>query len=327
MIDKEIQISPNEDYFGYLCRLFENSKTYGLTSQDIADILNKQYGYSYGESKFRKQYTTFMAGRRYEKSLSEKGKNKILILSDFHVPYQLPLDTFRQFAGKVSTLVLGGDILDCQSVSKFSKAYRVPFMQELVSGREMIIDIVKMIGAKEVYIIDGNHEARLMRYASDRLDEDVLQIFPSSPFSWIVNDGFNVHNHENGTKTWYSPIKEVLKDYNIYYSGDWYCKVGKTIIAHPMTYSSSMLKTTEKAVNYFFRVEKDFDTVCLAHTHKLGSYYQGDIAMYEVGCCCDSSKLDYNRGKLVLPQQPGCCIIVQKDDGSVLTNQSKVVTF
>lgn len=326
MINKT-QITPGEDYYGYLCRLFENNKEYDLTSQDIADIMNRQYGYSYGESKYRKQYSYFMAGRKYERSLLDACKNRTLIISDFHVPFNLPIRTFAQFKGKVDRIVFAGDILDCQSLSKFSKKYRVPFMQELVLGRSLLIDIITMIGAKEVHIIDGNHEARLMRYASDRVDEDVLQIFPESPFSWIVDSGFDVHDHKDGTSTHYSPIRDVLKDYDIHYDGEWYCKVGKALIAHPMTYSSSMLKTTEKAVEYFFRTEKDFDTVCLAHTHKLGSYFQGNIAMYEVGCCCDPAKVDYNRGRLTLPQQPGCCILVQNDDGSIIANQSKLITF
>jgi len=36
------------------------------------------------------------------------------------------------------------------------------------------------------------------------------------------------------------------------YNGSWWVKVGKIIFAHPLTYSSGMLKTTEKAVNYVF---------------------------------------------------------------------------
>lgn len=321
----ETNIKPHEDYFGFLCRLFENSRAYGLTSQKIADIINAQYGKNYGESKYRKQYTAFTAGRKYERELSTRNGHRVLILSDFHVPYQLPLETFSAFKGRVDTLVIGGDFLDCQSISKFSKKYRVSLMKELVMGRELLIALIKMIGAKEVYIIDGNHEARLMRYASDRVDEDVLEVFPESPMVWIVDEGFNLHNHENGTTIWHSPIREVLPEYKIHYSKDWYCRVGKTLIAHPLTYSSSMLKTTEKAVNFFLRKEKDFDCVCLAHTHKLGSFHQGNIAMYEVGCCCDPDKVDYARGRLTLPQQPGFCMIVQDEDGAIIPNQSNTI--
>ena len=54
-----------EDFNTYALRLYENKVEYGLNSQDIADILNKETGNNYGESKYRKHFTCFRKGIEY----------------------------------------------------------------------------------------------------------------------------------------------------------------------------------------------------------------------------------------------------------------------
>ena len=109
------------------------------------------------------------------------------------------------------------------------------------------------------------------------------------------------------------------------YTGAWYTMVGKTIFAHPLSYSSGMLKTTEKAVNFFLRENRVFNSIVLGHTHKLGYYVQGGIQMYEQGCTCDLSKLDYNDGKLVIPGQNGFLYLCQDVDGNVISEKTKII--
>ena len=53
--------------------------------------------------------------------------NRILSISDLHIPFHLPIDIYRPYIGKIDTLVLNGDLEDCQSCSKFSKKYRKNF--------------------------------------------------------------------------------------------------------------------------------------------------------------------------------------------------------
>lgn len=57
-----------EDFNTYALRLYENKVEYGLNSQDIADILNKETGNNYGESKYRKHFTCFRKGIEYAKA-------------------------------------------------------------------------------------------------------------------------------------------------------------------------------------------------------------------------------------------------------------------
>lgn len=253
--------------------------------------------------------------------------NRILSISDLHIPFNLPIDIFKSYIGKVDTLVLNGDIEDCQSCSRFAKKYRIDVDKEMVMTRDFIIELINMIQPKKVIVVKGNHEHRMGRYLSDRLNEDLMSIMPDSPMDLIINEGFRVRDRINKTETWYSPISEVFKEKNIdvSYTGEWWRKVGNTIFAHPLSYSSGMLKTTEKAVEYFLRQDRLFNSLVLGHTHKLGSYIQGNIKMYEQGCCCDLNKLNYTDGYLTLPAQNGFLYICQDINGDIIPEMVNIV--
>jgi predicted phosphodiesterase len=253
--------------------------------------------------------------------------NRILAVSDFHVPFNLPISIFKSYVGRVDTLVLNGDIEDCQSCSHFSKKYRVNVDQEMVESRNFIIDLIHMLNPKKVVITMGNHEYRLGRYLSDRLNDDLMSLMPDSPMDLIINDGFKVKDRINKTEIWYSPITEIFSEegIDVSYDGNWFRKIGHTIFAHPLSYSSGMLKTTEKAVEHFLREDRDFNAIVLGHTHKLGSYIQGNIKMYEQGCCCNLNKLDYNNGLLTLPGQNGFLYMCHDKDGNVISSETRLI--
>ena len=314
----------------YRIRLCDNKDTYGITYAKIADLLNSENGKSYGESAYRKEYAAFNRGRLYEREHgAERPKTRILAISDLHIPYNYPVDKFGKYAGLVDVLVLNGDIMDCQSISFFPKQYRINFLEEMIQARQFIIDIIELIAPKKVIITKGNHEHRMIRYLSDRLNEDMMSLMPDSPMDLIVNDGFKDHDRVNKTETFYSPLREEFKEVGIEvcYDKNWYCRVGNVIFAHPLSYSGSMMKTAEKAVTYFSRTEnRDFNTIVMAHTHKVGFYKVGDIKMYEQGCCCKLDMLDYANGKLQDPQQNGYMYICLDKNGNVIETQTRLIT-
>lgn len=320
----------NETYEDYFVRLHDNKANYGLTHRQIAALLNADTGQNYGESAYRKEARAFERGRQYERKQHAPPRvaTRILALSDFHIPYQVPVETFSSYYGQVDVLVLNGDIEDCQSCSSFPKKYRVPFMEELIQTREYLIRLIRSIHPRTVYFTRGNHEDRLLRYLSDKVSEDLLTLMPDSPLDLLIHMGFRNTDRGNGRVEQYASLQEVLEDeVELIYTGDWKCKVGHTIFAHPLAYSSAMLKTTEKAVNYFLRTDRDFDSIVLAHTHKLGYYLQGGIAMYEQGCCCRTDMLNYADGHLTLPQQNGFLYLSQDADGHILLDETKLIHF
>lgn len=305
-------------------------KTDARSYEELSELLFGE-GNCFNESEVRKR----MYGMKRLIEIIENDKNgcnvanRILAISDLHIPFNLPIDTYKPYIGKVDTLVLNGDVEDCQSCSKFPKKYRIDVNKEMIMTRDFMIELIHMLSPKQVIIVKGNHEHRMGRYLSDRLNEDLMSIMPDSPMDLIVNDGFKVKDRINKTETWYAPIADVFREEGIEvsYTGEWWRKVGNTIFAHPLSYSSGMLKTTEKAVEYFLRNDRDFNAIVLGHTHKLGSFVQGNIKMYEQGCCCDLSKLDYGDGYLTLPGQNGFMYICQDKDGNIIDDLTKLVTL
>lgn len=320
-----------ESWNDYFIRLCENKAEYGITYPQIANLLNAENGKNLSESAYRKEFVSFNRGREYErKHSSEYVCQRILALSDLHVPYNYPVNTFSEYKGNVDVLVLNGDIMDCQSISFFPKKYRISFVEEMIAARQYIMDLIDLIRPKSVLITKGNHEHRMIRYLSDRLNEDLMNLMPDSPMDLIINDGFKDNDRFKRTEVYYPPLRDLYLEQgiSIYYNGEWYCRVGNIIFAHPLTYSSSMMKTTEKAVTYFARnmQNRSFTAIVMAHTHKVGFYKVGDISMYEQGCLCKLDMLDYADGKLQNPQQNGFMYICTDKDGNIIENKSKLVT-
>lgn len=297
------------------------------TDMDWIEIRN-MLGLDITSDQLRKQAVGYEEYDNYIHGFSAIG-TRILSISDAHVPFNLPINIFKLYANNVDILVFNGDLEDCWSCSSFPRRYRIGLDEEMVLARQYMINVINMIHPKRVVVLMGNHEYRLGRYLSDKLNDEVLTIMPDTPLELIVNKGFHVKDRRNKTETWYTPITEIfdVENINVEYTGDWYKMVGHTIFAHPLSYSSGMLKTTEKAVNFFLRGNREFNAVCLGHTHKLGSYIQGGIKMYEQGCTCDLTKLDYNNGKLVLPGQNGFIYICQDINGDIIDDKTRLVVL
>ncbi len=60
--------------------------------------------------------------------------------------------------GRVDVLQINGDVVDMQAISKFPKAYRLSPMEELISGRQYLIDLIEMLTPKRIVITYGNHD-------------------------------------------------------------------------------------------------------------------------------------------------------------------------
>lgn len=251
---------------------------------------------------------------------------RILSISDTHVPFQLSIDTYKDFVGKVDILQLNGDILDCQSISKFPKVYRVSMIEEMIEGRQYIIDLVNYIKPKKVIVNYGNHELRFQNYISKNMDDDMAQLMPQTALDLICTDGFYHYDKRNKCKTWYEPLCKVFDGIEFIYTEDWKCKIGKTYFVHPCAFNSGMMKISEKAMQWLLtQKDRDFDTVVMAHTHQLGDYVRGTINLYEQGTCCYTEKMNYVDGKLYNPQQKGFIYLCQDVDGNLIKEKTRLI--
>lgn len=251
--------------------------------------------------------------------------NRILCISDSHVPFHLPTSTFQKYKGSVDTLVLNGDILDMQGISKFPKNYRVSPMEEMTEARDYIIELIEMLKPKKVIGINGNHEIRFGTYLAKNLDSELLELMPNSPLELIMVDGFNWYDKRNFTKTFYSPLTEVFEDIEFVYTDDWKAQVGDIVFCHPLAFSSVQMATAKKAYTWFLENGYDFKNIVVAHTHRVGNYVFAGKNAYESGCCSDIEQNNYTNGKLITTQSCGYMYFEQDKEGNTIYTKQELV--
>lgn len=251
--------------------------------------------------------------------------NRILCISDLHIPFNLPVSTFEKYKNKVDTLILNGDIVDMQGISKFPKLYRVSPMEELIGCRLFLIELIEMLKPKKVIVTNGNHEIRYGSFLAKNLDNETVELQPNSPMELIVEDGFTWYDKRNKFKAKYPALCKIYDDVEFVYPDDWKCQVGDTIFCHPFSFSSQPMKTGQKAYNWFLENGYTFKNIVVAHTHKVGNYMIADKNIYESGCCADIHKNNYTDGKLVTSQSCGFVYVEQTSNGeTVNVKQEKI---
>jgi len=322
MIEDKIKRLGNETDFEYKLRLclLKLDKEIDLDWQEIVDLL----GLDVSADHLRKISYGFHEMRTY---LDSNGvATRILSISDTHVPFQKPIETFKDYIGKVDILQLNGDILDCQGISKFPKLYRISMMEELIQGRQYIIDLINYIKPKKVVINYGNHEMRLGSYLAKNLDSDALELMPNTALD-LIFDGFYHYDKRNKCKTYYEPLGNVFDDIEIEYTENWHCQIGETIFCHPQAFSSGMMKTAEKAMQWFRNEGYIFTSLVMGHTHRVGEYTIGNTTIYEQGACCDTKKNNYSDGKLQNSQIEGFLYACQDINGELIKDKTKLIVI
>lgn len=317
-----------ETFEDYMIRLFENKAEYGLTCDKIADILNDEPDNTNprGSCAYRKEYAAFNRGRIYER---EKGRSgialRVLSISDLHVPFQHPVEVFKDYVGCVDLMQINGDVVDGYSISKFPKAYRKSPMEEIIAAREYLISLIEYIQPKKVAVTYGNHDQRLQNYLVKNLDTDILELMPLTALELIIVDGFHHYDKETRTKTWYEPLANIFDNIEIEYANNWFWQVGEVIFAHPLAFKSAPMKTANDAMLWFRNEGYKFSTLVMAHTHRLGQYIVGNTALYEQGACCKTDSMMYNDGKLVNSQKQGFIYLCLDKDGKEMRDFTKLV--
>ena len=251
----------------------------------------------------------------------------ILSISDLHYPFAKPLETFREFSGKIDVLQLNGDLIDCMALSRFSKVYRVSPLEEMIGVRQYIIDLIEMIKPKRVLVNHGNHELRLGVYLAKNLDNELQELMPETALDYIFVDGFTHYDRRTKAKIKYAPLCDVFDDIDINYTGTWFSLYKGKLFCHPKAFSSSPLKTAEKALSWFRNEGYNFDALIMSHTHRVGSYKVGNTMIYEQGCCCETDKMKYNDGQLINSQKEGFMIICLDKNGNIIENKTHIKTL
>lgn len=260
-----------------------------------------------------------------EKVIVNNSKIKCLIMNDLHIPYQRD-DLFNivRKHKNVNYIILGGDVIDCESCSSFDTLDRPSVEQELAMAHDVISKINKIIDPNKTKIIciRGNHEERWTRDIM-RMQQKELQKMLNPNLLEMLQDGFAYY--DKGKKVRYPAID------NFEYIDSWYVKLfNNLIICHPKNFSNIGGKVSEQVSEYFLNqgiLEKG-DVAIFGHTHKfsmLKNNRRQGIFVVENGCMCKAMEYASN-GKLGYTPQNSCYTYVEFEIGKKIdVNDIKVV--
>ena len=295
--------------------------------RDYAELSEEVFGKKLNSDECRKRMYGAKAIIDTLENNVEEGETRILCLSDLHIPFNRDISEFFKYKGRTDVLVLNGDIIDNYSMSNFTKMYRQSLVDELIIARELLIKLIEEINPKKVVVVTGNHEIRMGKKIADKIGSDLLDLMPKDALAFLFDTGFNHYDRIKKTKTIYTPIDEVV-DCEVEYLGNFWGKVGKTIFVHPQAFRGTTLGTVGKAYDYFTAIGEDFQSIVMAHTHRLGMTVMGEKYLYEQGCCADLRHMDYQDMKLPkVGQTNGYMYIIQDKDGNLIYDKTKLIKF
>ena len=318
-----------ENRYDKIKRIVE-SKLVDRIDKDYTELSEEAFGKAYSSDVARRM---FYGAKKVIDAIEEdeervnEDETRILCISDMHIPFNRDIKEFFKYKGKVDTLVLNGDIIDNYSMSSFTKMYRLSLVEELIQARELLIELIEEIKPKKVTVVTGNHEIRLGKKIADKIGSDLLDLMPRDALAFLFDTGFNYYDRIKKCKTVYTPIDEEV-DCEVNYVGNFWTKAGKTIVVHPQAFRGTTLGTVGKAYDYFTAIGEDFQSIIMAHTHKLGMYVMNDKYLYEQGTCADLNHMDYQDLKLPKSSQVnGYMYIIQDKDGNLIYDKTKLIRF
>ena len=216
----------------------------------------------------------------YEKKIKEKKDLpipalKVGFITDIHLGHhnQQALNIALTFLKEmeIDLLILGGDILDNDSISFWGSSSTLTFKEEIEMTREFQRQLREFLG-KDIRMVwlESNHEfIRLKRYLNSNAKE--LQDLPELNFENLMQfEKFNIE---------YIPTTEYLKRYNKPFS------IGQLNFIHGNEIKSSF-NVVNVARTLFLKAH---DNIMFGHYHTCQEYIQRDIrgnvkGAWAVGC-------------------------------------------
>jgi len=305
-----------ENIADYKERLYKNRSIYGLEWEDVTKILKKE------ENPDHTRKTSYGYLERIE---DEKNSNKfdksVMIINDIHVPYEREdvLEIISKHADEITTLVIGGDLMDCQSISFFPKIRTLTLEEELIYTYEFLKKVRKILNNEQkIIIINGNHEERWYKDICN-MHEKEMQKFINPNLIDMMIEGFTIY--EDNKKKKYDGIKDII------YIPHWFVNIeNKIIVCHQKDFSKVKGKMLENAAQHFLNRNEEFDVLVVTHTHKYSSgvvdRFQNKFVV-ENGCLClPQSYAD--KGNLGFSPQTYCYSIIKyNNDKNVDYNNIK----
>lgn len=212
----------------------------------------------------------------------EKGRERILIMSDMHVPDQDEeriLEAIEEHKN-VNMLILAGDILDCKAVSSFYDEQISILDKELLDGYWLLKKMREITKAK-IVLVKGNHEHRVNRnYAANAKSLGTALV--ETEILYKLANGFDIKFGETGERIHYEPIEDV------FYCGARSFVHGDLLVNHPSTFSKIPMRTITNMYEGKFKYKyPKAKVIVIGHTHQAGIVHRDDgTVLIEDGCTC-----------------------------------------
>jgi len=188
---------------------------------------------------------------------------KVVMLNDIHVPFH-DRETISAVHGalkqmKPNRVILGGDIIDFYSISRFDKdpLRRLHLDEEVVETEAYLESLRKAVPKSKIIYMPGNHEERLQKYINVHAPELAWVKELRLP-SLLHLDRYGVEWHD---KRWYE-------------------------------YRGILFSHLDRANKYGGYTAKNLGAdfgkpVVHGHSHKVGNVQIGDTNFYDNGCLCN----------------------------------------
>lgn len=239
--------------------------------------------YSY-EDAFR-DLCKYTGKKKNVKQPKSKKEEKILVLSDFHIPFHNK-ESLKQAVSAhedADVLVIVGDYLDCYSVSKFANYQNVPLKEEITQATAVLDFLVSKF--PKVIILSGNHEDRVKKYFESRVGSNVLFLVQYNLLDLLAKPYDNVHivrdNYTFGKGNGEAEISHFTKIGNDF------------VVGHFERSSKIPLKAANLAYDWIASWGDWFNLngvrlYLQGHTHRLSKYPLGNgkVVIGETGCLC-----------------------------------------
>ncbi|QPW62028.1 metallophosphoesterase [Clostridium botulinum] len=324
MLDNKIKKQDNETIRQYEARLYRNKVAYGLNNKKIWKMMNEIEGKNLGESTRRCRSFDYNLGRQDTLiELNKKYDKNVMIINDLHVPYERKdaLEIIQKHSHEIDTLVIAGDLMDCEAISSFPKVQRMSLVQELIYAYNFLKKVRRILNnGQKIVLFNGNHEERLYKEICNMQKKDLQKFLNPNILSMLV-DGFTIY--EDDKKVTYEGIADIT------YIPHWYVNLDeKLIVCHPKGFSQIDGRLCESVVAHFLNKQEKFDVAVFGHTHKqsqmIVSRRQGVFAV-ENGCMCNPMKYA-DCGKLNYTKQDYCYTIIRYNNDEKV-NYNNIKTY
>ncbi len=209
---------------------------------------------------------------------------KFILINDLHIPY-VSLEILEMvLKEQADGLIINGDFLDAERLSKFSGRKRVSFETEFLLGAEVLKELASHYPL--VILLPGNHERRLTKkFFRDSSSDEFGFMFTPDPLyhlatGYINKDGHNIKYHD------FSNV--------IYYDNA--LKFGNVIFDHPDHYSSVPGGSIRRSIQHFLSLGVDFDVAIMGHTHQFAEITELGRIGIESGAACIEQPYQYTTG-------------------------------